>query len=105
MPSLLPGYNDGFAATAPVGSFPANRLGLYDGGGNVAEWVQDYYSVPTPGQSEPVVDPLGPERGTHHVIRGSSWRHAGILQLRLAFRDYGAEPRYDVGFRIARNAE
>ncbi len=105
VPSLLPGYNDGFAATAPVGSFPPNALGIYDGGGNVAEWVQDYYSVPTPGQTEPVIDPLGPERGTHHVIRGSSWRHAGILQLRLAFRDYGSEPRYDVGFRIARNAE
>jgi len=105
VPSILPGYDDGFTSTAPVGSFPPNALGIYDGGGNVAEWVQDYYAVPTPGQTEPLVDPRGPSRGAHHVIRGSSWRHAGILELRLAYRDFGSEGRFDVGFRIARNAE
>ncbi len=104
VPSILPGYDDGFVATAPVGSFPPNALGLYDGGGNVAEWVQDYYHVPTPGITEPLVDPTGPRGGTHHVIRGSSWRHAGIMELRLAFRDFGSEGRDDVGFRIVRNA-
>jgi formylglycine-generating enzyme required for sulfatase activity len=105
LPTILPGYDDGFTATAPVGSFPPNALGLYDGGGNVAEWVQDYYSVPVPGQTGTVTDPMGPGQGTHHVIRGSSWRHAGILELRLAYRDFGSEPRYDVGFRLARNAD
>lgn len=105
LPSILPGYDDGYTATAPVGTFPPNALGIYDGGGNVAEWVQDYYSVPTPGETEPLVDPMGPSRGTHHVIRGSSWRHAGILELRLTYRDFGTEGRFDVGFRIARNAE
>ncbi len=104
VPSILPGYNDGYTSTAPVGSFPPNALGIYDGGGNVAEWVQDYYSVPTPGETEPLVDPTGPRSGTHHVIRGSSWRHAGILELRLAYRDFGSEGRFDVGFRIVRNA-
>lgn len=105
VPSILPGYDDGFASTAPVGSFPPNALGLYDAGGNVAEWVQDYYSVPTPGQTEPLVDPTGPTTGTHHVIRGSSWRHAGILELRLAYREFGSEGRIDLGFRIAKNVE
>ncbi len=104
VPSILPGYDDGYTATAPVGSFPPNALGIYDGGGNVAEWVQDYYSVPTPGLTEPLVDPTGPKNGSHHVIRGSSWRHAGILELRLAYRDFGTEGRDDVGFRIVRNA-
>jgi formylglycine-generating enzyme required for sulfatase activity len=105
VPSILPGYDDGYTSTAPVGTFPPNALGIHDGGGNVAEWVQDYYSVPTPGESEPQLDPTGPVRGTHHVIRGSSWRHAGILELRHAYRDFGTDPRYDVGFRIARNAD
>ncbi len=103
--SIMLNYDDGFASTAPVGSFPANRLGLYDAGGNVAEWVNDFYTVPTPGLTDPVVDPLGPERGTSHVIRGSSWRHAGIAETRLSYRDYGEEARTDVGFRIVRNAD
>ncbi len=71
----------------------------------MAEWVNDIYSVPTPGQTQAVVDPAGPDKGTHHVIRGSSWRHAGIMELRLSYRDFGTEPRTDVGFRIARNVE
>ncbi|HEX5787891.1 MAG TPA: PEGA domain-containing protein [Woeseiaceae bacterium] len=105
VPTIIPGYDDGFAATAPVGGFPANRLGLFDAGGNVAEWVNDYYTVPTPGLTEPLRDPTGPEGGTSHVIRGSSWRHAGMTELRLSYRDYGSDARPDLGFRIVRNAE
>lgn len=105
VPTILPGYTDGFTSTAPVGTFPANALGIYDGGGNVAEWVNDFYTVPTPGLTDPLVDPLGPERGTTHVIRGSGWKHAGIVELRLSYRDYGDKARTDVGFRIARNAD
>jgi formylglycine-generating enzyme required for sulfatase activity len=105
VPSILPRYDDGFASTAPVGKFVPNKIGIHDGSGNVAEWVNDFYSVPTPGIKTPVVDPFGPGNGTNHVIRGSSWRHSGELELRLSFRDYGASPRPDVGFRIARTVE
>jgi len=105
VPSIIPKYNDGYASTAPVGTFKPSVLGLYDGGGNVAEWVNDWYTVPTPGITVPVVDPTGPKRGTSHVIRGSSWRHAGITELRLSYRDYGSKARVDVGFRIARNVD
>ena len=103
--SIMLNYDDGFVSTAPVGNFPANALGIYDAGGNVAEWVNDFYTVATPGMKTPVVDPLGPERGTNYVIRGSSWQHSGIAELRMSYRDYGAEARNDLGFRIVRNAE
>ena len=105
VPTILPRYDDGFASTAPTGKFSPSAIGIYDGSGNVAEWVNDFYTVPTPGIKTPVVDPLGPKDGTSHVIRGSSWRHAGATELRLSFRDYGSAPRSDVGFRIARTLD
>ena len=105
VPSILPAYDDGFASTAPVGKFKPNAIGIYDTAGNVAEWVNDWYTVPTPGITEPAIDPAGPDRGTSHVVRGSSWRHSGITELRLSYRDYSATPRPDIGFRIARYAD
>ena len=102
VPTIIPRYDDGFASTAPVGKFVPNAIGIHDGAGNVAEWVNDIYSVPTPGITKPVVDPLGPQTGNSHVIRGSSWRHAGVLELRFGYRDSGTSARSDVGFRIAR---
>jgi formylglycine-generating enzyme required for sulfatase activity len=105
VPSVLPGYDDGFASTSPVGSFAANALGIYDGSGNVAEWTQDYYTVPQPGITEALTDPTGPKRGTQRVIRGSSWRHAGVTELRSSYREFGTNGRVDVGFRIARNVK
>jgi len=55
----IPGYDDGFAHTAPVGSFPPNQYGLYDLSGNVQEWVADDYSLLDPNR-------LG-------VVRGGGW--------------------------------
>ena len=99
---IIFGYDDNHIVTAPVGSFEANARGIHDLGGNVAEWVHDYYGIPG---TAPVVDPLGPKQGEYHVIRGASWMHGTVSDLRLSYRDYGTDGRPDVGFRIARFAE
>jgi formylglycine-generating enzyme required for sulfatase activity len=102
--NTLPDYTDGFAVTAPVGKFSPNALGIHDLGGNVAEWCQDFYGVYPNSADVPTRDPLGPASGQHHVVRGSSWRHASISELRLSYRDYSSAVRPDLGFRIARYA-
>lgn len=97
-------YNDGHLGTASVAFFNPNHNEVYDMAGNVAEWVHDYYgAVGLSGRVE--VDPFGPEQGQFHTIRGSSWAHGSITELRLSFRDFGDEPRNDLGFRIARYLE
>lgn len=102
--SILGGYQDGFAVSAPVGSFPPNGKGLFDMGGNVAEWVHDFYDIQV-GQKAILTDPLGPLAGKHHVIRGAGWAHGTLMELRLSFRDYDLKGRDNVGFRIARYLE
>lgn len=97
-------YHDGYATTAPVGTFEPHPLGFYDLGGNVAEWMHDYYTIYPAGSERVYTDPLGPADGQHHVIRGASWMHASLSALRWTFRDYSDQARPDVGFRIARNA-
>ncbi|HLE71862.1 MAG TPA: SUMF1/EgtB/PvdO family nonheme iron enzyme [Vicinamibacteria bacterium] len=100
--TTIPSFDDSFPATAPVESFAANALGIYNLGGNVAEWVSDHYEM-SPAAS--ATDPIGPGAGEFHGIRGASYLHGSVTQLRLTFRDYGKEPRPDVGFRIARWVE
>lgn len=99
---VQPGYDDGYPASAPIGSFPANDKGIYDLAGNAAEWVHDFYEITVSLSQKADQDPLGPGTGSYHVIRGSSWAHGGVTELRLSFRDYGDKARNDVGFRVAR---
>ncbi len=103
VPYTISGYHDAYRGPSPIGNYPANELGIHDLAGNVSEWMHDYYSVETPREKQ--IDPVGPEKGDYHVIRGSSYKHGRFSELRWTYRDYGTEPRADVGFRIARFLE
>ena len=103
VPYTIKGYNDNFRGPSPPGTFDANALGIFDLAGNVSEWMNDIYSIEL--QRETLVDPLGADQGDYYVIRGSNYTNGRFSELRWTFRDYGAEGRADVGFRIARYVE
>jgi len=100
---VISGYRDDYPVTSPTGKFGPNPLGIYDGGGNVAEWMQDLYRTYTGTEQGLTIDPRGAEEGRYYVIRGSSYRHGSITELRWAYRDFGDEVRPDLGFRLARS--
>jgi formylglycine-generating enzyme required for sulfatase activity len=102
---IIKGYNDTFAVSAPGASFNINPAGFFDLDGNVSEWCHDYYTPHTAIASEVKTDPMGPATGTHHVVRGASWRDGSITEMRLSYRAYSREKRDDIGFRIARYAK
>ena len=82
---VIDGYNDGFAATSPVGSFNANQFGLYDMGGNVWQWCEDWYDESQKGR----------------VQRGASWYNDTPSYLLSSYRNWAIPAnRYgSTGFR------
>jgi formylglycine-generating enzyme required for sulfatase activity/serine/threonine protein kinase len=95
--------DDGFANTAPVGSFPkgASRYGIMDVVGNVWEWVSDYYAPYAKDESK---NPTGPASGDERVIRGGAWNASFPSWIRPTFRyhDTPTKRSYGIGFRCAR---
>jgi formylglycine-generating enzyme required for sulfatase activity len=79
-------FNDGYADTAPVGSYKAgvSPYGIYNMAGNVWEYVADWYSE-TYYEISPYRNPLGPTSGENSIARGGSWGQTPNL-LRVSFR-------------------
>jgi serine/threonine-protein kinase len=95
--------SDGFATTAPVGSFPqgVSRWGIEDLVGNVWEWVADYHGPYTDADQR---DPAGPATGATRVMRGGAWNGAYSDWVRPSFRFHDAADTrsHGVGFRCAK---
>jgi len=91
--------------TTPVGSFRANKLGLYDTIGNVSEWTADcmnlsYVDAPVDGSA------WGRGICSSHMTRGCSWI-TGSKEIRLPSRfNLKNGDRNDfTGFRVVRTID
>lgn len=85
----------------PGGTKAPNKLGFYDMGGNVYEWIGDYYEkYPGPGE-KPVYKDL--TISSMRIIRGGSFK-ASVRQAITFSRSgtLGDIPSNAVGFRCAR---
>lgn len=58
---------------ANVGSKPANKLGLHDMSGNVAEWCWDLYTPTVTASTNPYPTGPFPSHETIRVVRGGYW--------------------------------
>jgi formylglycine-generating enzyme required for sulfatase activity/serine/threonine protein kinase len=92
---------DGFAWTAPVGSFRPNGFGLRDMLGNVWEWTSDCASDSLSQAARGGPPDCAPD--ANRILRGGSWSDPPD-RLRLAARIAGPSAARDqiVGFRLVR---
>jgi formylglycine-generating enzyme required for sulfatase activity len=104
MPKMIwsTGCDDGYAYTAPVGSFPPNAFGLYEMLGNAYQWTADCWSAnyegpPLAGDGRNI-----PNCG-EHVVRGGSWSDVpGGLRAGNRSKDPFGTRDDDLGFRVAK---
>ena len=106
--------SDGYAYTAPVGSYPANGYGLYDMAGNVWEWCFDAYDenfyVHSPRRNP--IAPIVVKDGENNivginklrVVRGGSWLDRSVHAGNAYRHRYSPERTHiHTGFRCAKS--
>jgi formylglycine-generating enzyme required for sulfatase activity len=94
-----------FDRPPPIGTTPANPLGLHDLSGVCHEWCADWFDDTYYGRS-PVRNPTGAAVGTRRVSRGGAWRHADPWSPVAHRSSLPPHLRYsDYGVRLARAAE
>jgi formylglycine-generating enzyme required for sulfatase activity len=81
-------FHDGWIFTSPVGSFPPNKFGLYDMGGNAWQYCEDPYSSAANGKT-----PL-------YVLRGGSFGDTRPLLMQSSYRSHHNTSYWAFGFRV-----
>lgn len=94
---------DGFAVTAPVGSFKPNAFGLFDMLGNVWEWTEDCMSAKWRGMRNDT-SALMEGDCSQRAFRGGSWLSFPPYYIYFSDRYKFLGARHsDLGFRVARD--
>ena len=99
-------YNNVIGDTTEVGMYlnGASPYGALDMAGSVWEWVTDWFASGY-YKNSPASNPLGPESGSTHVLRGGSWNLNDDL-VRSTYRGtHPSEPNLGIGFRCAMDAK
>ncbi len=104
LPESLTTVSDGYEYVSPVRAFPPNGYGLYDMGGNVMQWVGDWYER-NYYENSPLEDPKGPNTGTGRVNKGGNW-YSSPADCRCAFRGFSGPSMnfWNLGFRVVMEA-
>ena len=101
LPESLTTVNDGYEYVSPVKAFPPNGYGLYDMGGNVMQWVEDWDDRKIT-MKLPRGRPEGPGTGTGRVNKGGNW-YASPADCRCAFRGFSGPTMsfWNLGFALS----
>jgi len=91
---------DGYAQTAPVGSFKPNAFALFDMLGNIWEWTCSEFESKYAGKEQRCAN-----GGSRFALRGGSWGSIpGDVRAAFRFRGSGVIRDGLVGFRLARSS-
>ncbi|RYF96886.1 MAG: gliding motility-associated lipoprotein [Chitinophagaceae bacterium] len=97
---------DGGLFTKPVRAYKANKYGVYNTAGNVAEWTENLYTSSPQGITGDL-NPrlLGVNDNARRVVKGGSWRDAAYF-IRSASRTFEHQDtaRSYIGFRTVMSA-
>lgn len=92
-------YDDGYSQTAPARSYfdSTSWCGALGMGGNVSEWVADWFGDYS---SESLSNPVDPASGSQKIVKGCSWFFHPTYYRSAARASVAPDTRYDyIGFR------